>query len=207
MNEAQLILFIITSLVLIITPGQDMVLVLSRGVAQGPKAGIATAAGVSVGLIGHTMLAAFGLGALLMTSEAVFRLIKYAGAAYLIYLGFQLVFSKTKALEFKNGNNTPLSRLFLTGALSNISNPKITIFYFAYLPQFISSDILNPTYMLVMLGIGFSLLTFVVKGPVGYLAGRFSTWLRLRPKVLKWINRTSGTVLVGIGIKLAFERR
>ena len=207
MNETQLILFIITSLVVIITPGQDMVLVLSRGVTQGSKAGVATAAGVSVGLIGHTLLTAFGMGALLMASEMVFSAIKYIGAAYLIYLGIQLLFSKTKQLGFRDGTATPLSRLFLTGAFSNISNPKVTIFYFAYLPQFISSDVANPLPLLLMLGVGFSLLTFLVKGTVGYMSGRFSAWLRSRPAVLKWINKTSGTVLLGLGVKLAFEKR
>lgn len=207
LSEAQWVLFIVSSLVLIVTPGQDMVLVLSRGVGQGPRAGVATAAGVSVGLIGHTLLAAFGLGALLMASDAVFKLIKYIGAAYLIYLGFQLVFSKTGALEFEKGDHSPLSRLFFTGALSNISNPKITIFYFAYLPQFIASNVANPTAMMILLGIGFSLLTFLVKGPVGYLAGHFSAWLRSRPQVLKWIHRTSGAVLIALGVRLAFQRR
>lgn len=207
MNETHVLLFIITSLIVIITPGQDMVLVMSRGVTQGAGAGVATAAGVSLGLIGHTLFAAFGLGALLMASDLVFALIKYIGAAYLIYIGFQLIFSGNRELELSSGNRTPLPRLFLTGALSNISNPKITIFYFAYLPQFISSDVMNPTNRLLMLGISFSLLTFLVKAPTGYMAGRFSSWLRSRPSVIKGINRTSGTVLIGLGVKLALERR
>ncbi len=207
MNEHQLVLFVITSLAVIIAPGQDMLLVLSRGVVQGSKAGIATAAGVSIGLLGHTLLSALGLGALLMASDLAFSLVKYAGAAYLIYLGIQLVSLRTENLSFKDGERAPLTRLFATGALSNISNPKVAIFYFAYLPQFISKSIDNPTQTLLMLGIGFSLLTFIVKGPVGFLAGRFSTWLRSRPMVITWINRVSGTVLVGLGLKLAFEQR
>ena len=205
MNESQILLFIITSLLIIITPGQDMMLVMSKGVAQGSRAGLVTALGVSTGLIGHTLFAAFGLGTLLMASDLVFTLIKYIGAAYLIYLGWQLIVSGSKELNLKKGKKAPLLRLFLTGIIANISNPKITIFYFAYLPQFLPSDINEPTYMLLMLGIGFSMMTFMVKGPVGYLAGRFSQWMR--PPLLKWMNRTSGTVLICLGIKLAFEKR
>lgn len=207
MNEAQLIFFIVTSLIVILVPGQDMVLIMSRGVAQGSKAGLATAAGVSVGLIGHTLFATLGLGALMMASNTVFSFIKYVGAAYLIFLGLQLIFLRTKRLELNAGVGIPFARLFATGALSNISNPKITIFYFAYLPQFISSDIQDPTYMLLTLGVIFAVLTFIVKGPIGYLAGRFSKWLHSHTMVLTWINRTSGTALVCLGVKLAFEQR
>ena len=207
MTEAQILLFIVTSLVVIVTPGQDMVLVMSRAVAQGSKAGIATAAGVSIGLFGHTVLTALGLGSLLMTSELLFTVLKFVGAAYLVYLGTRLVFSRSARLELKQAQPTPLKKLFRIGALSNLSNPKITVFYFAFLPQFISSDVQNPAYLLLLLGVGFALLTFLVKGPVGYFAGILSTWLRARPTVLKWLDRTSGIVLVGLGVKLAFEKR
>ena len=207
MTEAQALLFILTSLLVIITPGQDMILVMSRAIAQGSKAGIITAAGVSIGLIGHTLLTAFGLGSLLMASELLFTILKLVGAVYLVYLGIRLIFSQSARLNLKQVRSVKLKKLFLTGALSNISNPKITIFYFAFLPQFVSSDIQNPTYLLLLLGISFSLLTFLVKAPVGYFAGVLSSWLRARPLVLSWIDRISGAVLVVLGMKLAFEKR
>lgn len=207
MSEAQIVLFLLTSLVVIVTPGQDMVLVMSRAVAQGSKAGIATAAGVSVGLLGHTLLTALGLGSLLLASELLFTTLKFVGAAYLIYLGLRLVFSHKARLELKQTKSARLDRLFMTGALSNISNPKITIFYFAFLPQFIPADIQNATVLLLVLGASFATLTFLVKGPVGYFAGVLSAWLRARPAVLRWIDRTSGAVLIGLGVRLAFERR
>ncbi len=207
MTETQAVLFIVTSLLVIITPGQDMILVMSRAIAGGSKAGITTAAGVSIGLMGHTLLTAFGLGSLLMASELLFTVFKLVGAVYLIYLGIRLVFSKSARLNLEQVQPAQLKKLFLVGALSNISNPKITIFYFAFLPQFISSDIQNPTYLLLILGISFSLLTFLIKAPVGYFAGVLSSWLRARPIVLSWIDRTSGAILVGLGTKLAFEKR
>lgn len=207
MTEAQILFFVLTSLVVIVTPGQDMVLVMSRAVAQGSKAGIATAAGVSVGLLGHTLLTALGLGSLLMASELLFTVLKSVGAAYLIYLGIRLVLSKSSKLELQQAKPTNLRRLFAQGALSNISNPKITVFYFAFLPQFIGNDASPPALMLLLLGISFAMLTFIVKGPVGFFAGILSAWLRARPRVLRWLDRTSGAVLIGLGMKLAFEKR
>lgn len=209
MNQSQLILFIITSLAIIATPGQDMILVMSRAISQGSKAGIITAAGVSVGLLGHTVLTAFGLGSILQSSEIIFTILKLIGAAYLFYLGIRLIFSKSSELDLEAEETliTRPSKLFWTGAFSNISNPKITIFYFAYLPQFLSKDVESPWALLFALGVGFAALTFLVKGPVGYFAGILSTWLRQRPAVLRWIDRTSGAVLIGLGAKLAFEKR
>ena len=208
MIEAAWFLFTVSSLVLIVTPGQDMILVMSRGVAQGPAAGVATAAGVSVGLVGHTILATLGLGAILRTSEWLFLALKLFGAAYLVYLGVQLLLrSGDHGLVLKAGAARSLSRLFVDGALSNVSNPKIAVFYFAFLPQFVPPNALHPTLSLLALGLLFAGLTFVVKGPVGLATGLLSGWLRARPKVLVWLHRTSGAVLVGLGLKLALDRR
>ncbi|MGI9570023.1 MAG: LysE family translocator [Desulfobulbia bacterium] len=207
MYESQIVFFVLTSLVVISIPGQDMVLVMSRGMTQGAKAGIVTAAGVSIGLLGHTVLAALGLGALLMSSEVVFTILKYIGAAYLAYLGLKLIFSHATEFELNNANPKPLKKLFIEGSLSNISNPKVTIFYFAFLPQFISTDIQDPEVFLLVLGFSFAVLTFLIKAPVGLFAGYASLWIRSRPIVIKLINRLSGVVLVSLGIKLAFEER
>lgn len=207
MNESQIFFFVLTSLAVILIPGQDMVLVMSRGIAQGAKAGIVSALGVSIGLLGHTVLAAFGLGALLMASELIFTILKYLGASYLVYLGIRLIFRQSSEFEINNPTAKTFKKLFLEGSLSNMSNPKVTIFYFAFLPQFISADIPHPTYYLLALGISFSLLTFLVKAPVGYFAGIASARIRSRPIVIKLINRISGTVLIGLGVKLVFEQR
>lgn len=207
MPEVSWLLFIVASLVLIVTPGQDMILVMSRSIAQGPAAGVATAAGVSVGLVGHTLLATLGLGAILRTSETLFLLLKLVGAAYLVYLGVQLLRIRQHQLAVSAGAPRSLARLFLDGALSNVSNPKIAIFYFAFLPQFVLPGAAHPTLSVFVLGLVFAALTFVVKGPVGLGAGLLSTWLRQRPAVLAWVFRSSGAVLVGLGLRLALERR
>lgn len=207
MIEVSWFLFIVASLVLIVTPGQDMMLVMSRSIAQGCAAGLVTAAGVSVGLVGHTVLATLGLGAILRTSEWLFVALKFAGAAYLIYLGIQMLRTKTHGLAFSAAAPRPLWRLFLDGALSNIANPKIAIFYFAFLPQFVLPGASHPTVSVFVLGLVFAGLTFLVKGPVSLGAGLLSGWLRSRPMALAWIYRASGALLIGLGVKLAFERR
>jgi threonine/homoserine/homoserine lactone efflux protein len=207
MPEVNWLLFIVASLVLIVTPGQDMILVMSRSIAQGPAAGVATAAGVSVGLVGHTLLATLGLGAILRTSETLFLLLKLVGAAYLVYLGVQLLRTRQQQLDVAAGARRSLARLFFDGALSNVSNPKIAVFYFAFLPQFVLPGAVHPTLSVFVLGLLFAALTFLVKGPVGLGAGLLSAWLRARPQVLTWAFCGSGAVLVGLGLKLAFERR
>lgn len=207
MQDIAWLLFIVASLVLIVTPGQDMILVMSRSIAQGAAAGVATAAGVSVGLVGHTVLATLGLGAVLRTSEWLFLALKLVGAAYLVYLGVQLLRTRRHELIVSGGAPRSLARLFADGALSNISNPKIAVFYFAFLPQFVPPGSAHATFAVFMLGLVFAALTFVVKGPVGLGAGMLSGWLRARPSVLAWLYRSSGAVLVALGVKLAFERR
>lgn len=207
MPEASWLLFVIASWLLITTPGQDMILVMSRSIAQGAAAGVVTAAGVSVGLVGHTVLATLGLGAILRTSEWLFVALKLAGAAYLIYLGFQLLRTSTPELLVRTSSHRSLGRLFFDGALSNLSNPKIAVFYFAFLPQFVQPGAAHPTLTVFVLGLAFAGLTFVVKGPVGLSAGMLSGWLRSRPRVVLWLHRTSGAVLLALGARLALEQR
>ena len=200
-------LFIVTSLVLIATPGQDMMLVMSRSLARGAGIGVVTAAGVSVGLVGHTLLATLGLGALLRASEWLFVALKLIGAAYLVYLGVQLLRTKATAPGVALPGSGSLQRAFADGALSNLSNPKIAIFYFAFLPQFVATDSPHPTLAVFVLGLAFAALTFVVKAPVGVFAGMLSSWLRTKPSRLAWVHRCSGAILIALGVRLALEKR
>ena len=205
MSEATIFLFLLTSTLVILAPGQDMVLVITRSIARGARAGIVTAAGVSIGLLGHTVLAALGLGAILQASEIVFTVMKYLGAAYLIYLGIKAF--KAPAVELGQSSQAggSLTTLFFQGALSNISNPKIAVFYFAFLPQFVDPASVHPTETLLVLGSVFALITFLIKAPIGYAAGALSGWFQRRPQVQVWLNRTSGAVLIGLGLRLALE--
>ncbi|MFT0734863.1 LysE family translocator [Ralstonia sp. 22086] len=200
--------FVATSLLIILTPGQDMVLVMSRTLTHGTRSGLVTAAGVSVGLTVHTVLATLGLGALLQASEWVFTALKLVGALYLLYLGIAL-FRASGELALAHSHGAPQSavRAFSQGALSNMSNPKIALFYLAFLPQFVPADAAHPTLSVFMLGLAFACLTFLVKGPVAIFAGLLSNWFRQNPRFLARMHRTSGIVMIGLGLKLAFEPR
>jgi threonine/homoserine/homoserine lactone efflux protein len=205
--DAYWILFTVASLALIALPGQDMILVMSRSVAQGARAGVATAAGVSIGLVGHTLLATLGLGVILRTSEWLFLAVKLVGAAYLVYLGIGLMRTRRGRLAVTGGAARPLRRLFVDGAFSNLANPKIAVFYFAFLPQFVAPTAQHPTLTVFVLGLAFAGLTFAVKAPVAVFSGALSGWLRSRPGVLAWVYRSSGAILVALGVRLALERR
>ncbi len=206
METTQVILFVMASILVILSPGQDMVLVMSRGIAQGARAGMITAAGVSTGLLAHTALATAGVGALLLASASLFNVVKMIGAMYLFYLGVRLLLSRAD-LDVRHTESRSYRRMFSEGALSNISNPKITIFYFAFLPQFVSADTQNPAWYLMLLGMGFAILTLLIKAPIGYCAGAASQWIRQRPAVRKLINRVSGSMLIGFGLQLALDER
>ena len=207
MIEAHWILFVVASVVLIATPGQDMILVMSRSITHGTRAGVAAAAGVSVGLVGHTALATLGLGALLRASEWLFVALKFAGAAYLVYLGAQLVFTRTATLASNGADGRSAWRHFTDGAASNLGNPKIAVFFFAFLPQFVAPGAAHPTLAVFVLGTLFAALTFLVKGPVAVFAGRLSAGLRARPRVLTGVYRSSGVVMLGLALRLALSRR
>jgi threonine/homoserine/homoserine lactone efflux protein len=207
MIDAHWLLFLVASVVVIATPGQDMILVMSKSLAHGVRAGVTTAGGVSVGLVGHTLLATLGLGALLRTSEWLFTAMKLVGAAYLLYLGVQLVL--TRAAQLQTATAAPQSprRLFVIGAASNISNPKIAVFYFAFLPQFVGGGATHPTLTIFVLGVLFAALTFGIKAPVAVFAGRLSSWFQSRPAALVWLYRCSGLVMMGLAVRLALSRR
>jgi threonine/homoserine/homoserine lactone efflux protein len=207
MLDAYWALFVAASMVIIVTPGQDMILVMSKSLAHGTRAGITTAAGVSVGLVGHTLLATLGLGALLRASELLFTGLKLVGAAYLLYLGIQLLRTRAARLAEASTSSRSHARLFVTGATSNLSNPKIAVFYFAFLPQFVAPDARHPTLTIFVLGIAFAVLTFLVKGPVAVFAGRLASWFASRPRAIESLYRASGVVMIGLAVRLALARR
>lgn len=207
MSEIPWLLFVATSLALIVTPGQDLVLVMSRSITRGSKAGVVTAAGVSVGLTGHAILAALGLGAVLRASETLFLMFKVIGVLYLVYLGMRLMRQRTPGLAEPGAAHGSHGRLFCEGAISNLSNPKVALFYLAFLPQFVTPDVGDPAVALIVLGLVFAALTFLVKGVVGYFGGMLSARLRSRPSIIHWLYRASGAILIGLGIRLAFERQ
>jgi threonine/homoserine/homoserine lactone efflux protein len=206
MIEVDWLLFVSASLMLIIVPGQDMVLVISRSIAQGAVAGVATAAGVCSGLVVHTVVAALGLGALIRASEGLYLGLQLGGAVYLAHLGVQLLRAPQQPFAFAGPAQQRPTRLFLQGALSNMGNPKIAVFYVAFLPQFVAPGAAQATLSLFVLGLAFAVLALLVKGPIGFGAAALSSWLRAHPQSLVWLHRSSGAVLLGLGAQLALQR-
>jgi threonine/homoserine/homoserine lactone efflux protein len=206
MIEVNWLLFVATSLVLIVTPGQDMILVMSRSIAQGAAAGLATATGVCSGLVVHTIVAALGLGALIRASESLYLALQFAGAAYLAWLGLQLLRAPQGPLAIAGMAPKRPARMFFDGALSNLCNPKIIIFYLAFLPQFVAPGASHAGLSLFVLGLVFALLAWMIKAPLGLGAAALTHWLRSHPWSLAWLFRVSGAVLLGLGLQMAVQR-
>jgi len=201
-------LYVAASLALIATPGQDMLYVITRSLAQGRFAGVCSAVGVCLGILVHTALAALGVSAILHASETLFFALKIVGAAYLVWLGSRLLLTRAGAGPLA-GTAAPLSPLALVwqGVLSNVTNPKIVLFFFAFLPQFVSPASPTPTRDLVFLGVLYALLALPVKAGVGLAAGSLSERALRSGSMLTWVNRVCGCVLVGLGLRLVATER
>jgi threonine/homoserine/homoserine lactone efflux protein len=201
-------LYIVASLALIATPGQDMIYVLTRSLAQGRMAGIASAAGVCLGILVHTALAALGVGAILKASATLFVVLKLVGAAYLVYLGLRMIFTRAGGTPL-DGDAAPLSPMALVrqGMLSNVTNPKIVLFFFAFLPQFVDPAGAHPTRDLVFLGVLYAAMALPVKGAVALAAGSLAERIRRTPAIVTGIHRAGGAVLVALGARLAAAER
>ena len=208
METPALGLYIVASLALIATPGQDMLYVITRSLAQGRFAGVCSAVGVCLGILVHTALAALGVGAILQASETLFIALKLIGAAYLVYLGLKLALSReaARAIGAAGARLSPFA-LVWQGVLSNVTNPKIVLFFLAFLPQFVDPASAHPTRDLVFLGVLYAALALPIKTAVGLAAGSLSQRIFKRPAAIAWMNRFSGTVLVALGLRLAATER
>lgn len=199
--------FLLTSLVILIAPGPDMAFIISRSVGEGRNAGIATALGMQVGVLVHICLAAFGLSAILMTSVWAFQIIKYIGAAYLIYLGIQSL-KREKSINIISEKNTiSVRKAFIQGAITDIFNPKVALFFLTFLPQFINPQISNPIDQFFIFGIIFSVMGLAVDIVTSVLASSLRQVLSKNKGILRWQQKISGFTLIGLGTWLALEKR
>jgi threonine/homoserine/homoserine lactone efflux protein len=197
-------LFLVAGLLLNLTPGPDTVYILGRSVAQGHEAGIASALGICVGSIFHTCAAALGLSAILATSALAFGAIKLLGGAYLIFLGIKMVLDRRKHLSLPSHfRRRTIAAAFRQGVVTNILNPKVALFFLAFLPQFI--DPASNIKVLAFLILGFA---FVTSGTIwclvlAWFASAFSERLRTNETITQWLNRTGGALFVFLGLRLA----
>jgi threonine/homoserine/homoserine lactone efflux protein len=199
-----LFIFIGLSWVLIITPGPDLIYVLTRGISIGKKAGLISAVGVTLGIFVHTIFAALGLSVILKTSALAFTIVKIVGAAYLIYIGVKMLINKSE-LNLENDNQISTRKVFMQGLLSNTLNPKVALFFMAFLPQFIKTNgtEISPIPFLI-LGTIFALCTLIFLSILGYFSGAVGHYLKTKDTISKWIKNVSGSVMVLLGIRLAF---
>ena len=201
-------LFALTGLLLNLTPGSDMLYIATRSTGQGIKAGIVSALGVMGGCMIHIVAAVVGLSAVIGKSAVLFDIIKYLGAAYLIYLGIRSIISKKNNFHVP-GKTTPqkLPAIFWQGVFINALNPKVALFFLAFLPQFINPASSHPHWQILFLGIWFNVVGTVVNILVAILFGKIGGWLSNSPGFIQWQNKITGTVLIALGIKVALGAR
>ncbi len=206
--DANIALFVAASLAVIVAPGPDNIYVLTRGVAQGRQVALASAWGMCSGLLFHTTLAALGLSAVLARSAVALSVVKYAGAAYLIYLGVRALLSKERvSVSVEEGPAARLGRFFLKGLTMNLLNPKVAVFFLAFLPQFVSPGASGAAIRFVALGLIFALLSVVVFSAIAIFSGMLGDELSKNPRYATALQWLIGCVLVGLGIRLAFSGR
>ena len=202
------LIFALASLVLNITPGNDMLYVATRSTSQGVKAGIISALGIAGGCIVHLVAAVIGLSAIIANSAMAFDIIKYAGAAYLVYLGIRSILSGQNQFVLTGKvEKKSLTELFWQGVLTNVLNPKVALFFLAFLPQFIQPDKGNASLQILLLGLWFNFSGTIVNCVVALLFGKLGNWLADKQAFIKWQNKITGLLLIGLGIKVALSTR
>lgn len=208
----QILPFLLTAVLLTATPGPDNLMVLGVGASKGRRLGMAFGLGCAAGCLSHTLLAALGVSAVLAASPVAFTALRWAGGAYLIWLGIG-------ALRSRGGVGVPARaggeaadpadtamRKFAKGMLANAINPKVVLFFLSFLPQFVVPTRGNVPLQMAVLGVVFSLQAAVLFGALGWFAGGIGQWLQRRPRAGLWLDRLSGVVFVGLGLRMALSR-
>jgi threonine/homoserine/homoserine lactone efflux protein len=199
--------FLITSFIVVIAPGTGVLYTLAAGLSRGGRASVVAAFGCTLGIVPHMAAAILGVAALLHTSAVAFQTFKYLGVAYLLYMAWNTL-RERGALKVENdiGARSAL-RVTLTGILINILNPKLSIFFLAFLPQFVSANEPHPVPQMIELSVVFMVMTFVVFVGYGLFAASIRDRVITRPRVLTWMRRSFAAAFVGLGIKLALAGR
>jgi len=200
--------FILAGILLNLTPGADTMYILTRSISQGRRAGYYSVLGIGTGALIHTTLASFGLSIILAKSAFAFNLIKYMGVAYLVYLGIRMIIDKNNLFDNKNQKmeTTDLFRIYRQGLLTNLFNPKVALFFLSFLPQFINPHFANGPIPFLILG-----FTFMTTGTLwcfflAYSASLISQTLRNNDKIGKIMQKVSGFVFIGLGLKILTDK-
>jgi len=202
-----LLVFFGASVLLALAPGPDNIFVLSQSALRGAFAGFVITLGLCTGLLVHTSAVAFGVAAVFKTSAIAFTVLKFVGAAYLLFMAWKAFMATPADLAAGSGGEGGLRLLYRRGIIMNITNPKVSIFFLAFLPQFADPARGPVILQIFLLGLVFILAAILVFGMVCVLAGAIGERLRRSPRVQNIINRTAGLVLIGLALKLATSQR
>jgi threonine/homoserine/homoserine lactone efflux protein len=201
-------LFIITSFLLCLAPGPDNIFVLTQGITKGKKAAIITTLGLCTGIIIHTTAAALGISIIFKTSEIAFNIVKILGALYLIYIAYQIFIHRNEPLNLSSKDNlTEYKKLYIKGFFMNILNPKVSIFFLAFLPQFVTIENGDIPLQMITLGIIFMVLTIIVFSSIGIAGDLLSKKLIENPSISKYMNILTSFIFAGLAIKLALASK
>lgn len=198
-----LILFVGAAFILLVIPGPAVIYITAQSIDQGTKAGIISTLGIALGSLIHVVFASLGLSTLLVTSAAAFSVVKYIGAAYLIYLGIKKLLEKEYNRDYVKSGSVKYSQIFYKGILVNILNPKTALFFFAFLPQFIDLTKSSPTFQMIVLGCIFVLMGIISDGIYAVLAGRIGSYLKRNSGILKIQKHVTGIIYILLGVLTA----
>ena len=196
--------FLITSFIVVVSPGTGVLYTLAAGLSRGARASVVAAFGCTIGIVPHMAAAIMGLAALLHTSALAFQVFKYLGVAYLLYMAWSTLRERGALRVEKEVGARSAVQVTVTGILINILNPKLSIFFLAFLPQFVSAGEANPLSRMLALSAVFMLMTFVVFVGYGLFAASIRDHVISRPRVLTWMRRSFAGAFAALGAKLAF---
>lgn len=202
-SPESLVAFTIASALLALAPGPDNIFVLTQSTLLGWKKGVLVTIGLCTGLIFHTFAVAFGIAAIFQASVLAFTILKTIGVAYLLYLAWQAFRASASRLDNETTNQLSAVKLYRRGIIMNITNPKVSIFFLAFLPQFTSPANGSVAVQVMILGLIFILMTFLVFSGIAMAAGSLGSLLNRSPKIQVYMNRIAGTVFGGLAFKLA----
>ena len=203
-EASQLSLFLIASFALLITPGPAVLYIVARSMNQGRMAGIASVLGVETANFFHASAAALGLSAILLSSALAFNVVKYLGAAYLIYLGVRKIMSKEDEAKTELNRQENLSRIYTQGFVVNLFNPKTALFFFAFLPQFVNTSNANITLQMFLLGIMFVGMGTVTDGCYAFVSSSIANQLKDNQGFARNERYLTGLIYIGLGVVTAF---
>lgn len=202
-----LLLFVLASAALAVAPGPDNIFVLTQSAIHGRKAGVFVTLGLCTGLVVHIMAVAFGVAAIFKTSAVAFTVLKVVGAAYLLYLAWQSFRAGNTSIAAEDSTPISARALYARGILMNVTNPKVAIFFLAFLPQFADPSRGTVAVQIVLLGAAFMATAFVIFCGIAWAAGRIGYWLKKSQRAQTMINRIAGTVFVLLACRLAVSKQ